>query len=374
VKAPDVLIVGGGVIGCALAYELAKRGAAVTLLERDRMGAHASGIAAGMLAPRAEASPVTAGRNPLLELGLRSLRLFPSWAAELEEASGISVEYRRSGLLRVAETQEEAAELRQREGWQRQLVAEVRWQEGEELRREEPGLGSHIVGGLLSPEEGHVQSRRWVEALVRGAQARGARFEEGTPVVGLLRTGKRVTGVRTTHGERPAGHVVLATGPWAVPFSGELGIPLPIAPVKGQLVHLTTRWAGLKRIVFAHGCYLVPRADGTVTVGSTQEDAGYDARPTAGAVGYLVERAVRLVPGLKEAHFLGAEAGLRPATPDRLPVLGAPPEWEGVTLALAHFRNGVLLSPITAQLLADFVLEGKAGPILAPFSPGRFAG
>lgn len=369
-KAPDVLIVGGGIIGCALAYELAKRGAAVTLLERDRLGAHASGVAAGMLAPLAEAQR----KDALLELGLRSLALYPAWAAEIEEASGIAVECRRSGLLRVAETAEEAAELRRREAWQRELGAGVHWEEGAELRHEEVGLGGHIVGGLVSPEEGHVQSRRLVEALVRAGQARGARFEEGTPVVGLLREGQRVIGVRTAREERPAGHVVLAAGAWGGTFGAELGLPLPIAPVKGQLVHLAARTPVLRRVIFAHGCYLVPRADGSITVGSTEEDAGYDTRPTAGVVAYLVERAVRLVPGLQEAHFLGVEAGLRPATPDRLPVLGAPAAWTGISLALAHFRNGVLLSPITARLLAEVVLEGRAEPALAPFSPDRFAG
>ena len=373
VAAPDVIVVGGGVIGCAITWALAKAGASVTLLERDYVGAHASSVAAGMLAPLTEARHPSGGPgdDALFDLTLRSLDLFPSFADELREATGVDVECVISGLLRVPESPESASRLRERFRWLEGLQRGVQWLDAGSLRDAEPSLDPIAHGALYSPQEGHVQSRRVVQALASAATVAGAAVIEGTPVVSLTQEGDRVTGVRTMQETLSAGEVVLCAGPWA-DLTEALGYHLPVRPEKGQLLTVRPRQALLRRIVFADTCYLVPRRDGTVLVGATAEDVGYDARPTAWSVGRILEGALRVVPKLAEAEFLGTVAGLRPKTPDRLPVLGPLPGWRGVTLATGHFRNGILLSAITAQLVSELVLTGRSEVLPAPFSPARF--
>lgn len=364
----DVVVVGGGVVGCGVAWALARESLAVALLERDAIGAHASGVAAGMLAPLAEAH----GDAPTLPLGLESLALYPDLVAELRERSGIDPQWVRSGVLRVATTEAETTRLAVRAA---QLAAHgVEWWDAAAVRAAEPQLAAEVSGALWSPLEGHVESALLTAAQARAAQALGARVACGTPVLALRREGSRVVGVRTAAGDWSAPWVVLATGPWAGVGAGALGLvpALPVAPLRGQIVALRPPAGGLGAMVRGERAYLVPRRDGRVLVGATEERVGFDRRVTAEGVRGLLAAARELVPALGDADFSGAAAGLRPATPDGLPLVGAAPGLEGLLLAVGHARNGVLLSPITGRLVADQVAGKRLPDAAQAFRPERF--
>jgi len=354
------------VIGCAVAYRLAREGLAVTLLEGGEIGAQASGAAAGMLAPASEAE----GPGPLLRLGLESLALYPAWAAELRARSGIDPELERCGVLRVAESPQTAEALARHATALPE--AELTWLDAAALRAAEPALAPGLAGALLAPGEAHVRTPLLVRALAAAAAGAGARLEAGTPVVGLLRDGARVTGVATARGPEPAGAVVLCTGSWTAGAAAwvEPAFAAPVVPVRGQIVALDAPRPPLARIVWGEGAYLVPRRDGSVAVGATVERVGFDCRVTAEGVRALLAGACALAPALAGASFRGAWAGLRPDTPDHLPLVGPVPGLAGLFLAAGHYRNGVLLAPLTGDLVA----EGLAGkPWRAPaLLPSRF--
>lgn len=353
----DVVVVGGGVIGCAIAFTLARERLGVTLLEADDVASGASGAAAGMLAPLSEA----AGPGPLQRLGLASLALFPDLVAELRERSGIDAEFERSGCLRVAFSEEEASHLRARD---RALPSlDLEWLDPEAARRQEPALSSGVFGALFSPHECHVRSPLLSRALALSAAHLGAEIRTGTPVRGLLREGGRVRGVETSSGVVEAATVVLCTGVAAAQSPAWLGRghTLPIAPVRGQILSLLPRPPGLRTMLRGASTYLVPKRDGTVVVGATEERAVYERRVTAAGVSQLLGDALQIVPDLDDASFVSAWAGLRPATPDHLPMVGPWPGVEGLALAVGHYRNGVLLAPLTAQLVAGLLL-GKGMP------------
>jgi glycine oxidase len=367
--AADAVVVGGGVIGSAVAWTLAREGLAVTLLERGELAAQASGAAAGMLTPSPEASD----DGPFLRLARASLALFPSWCQALREGSGVDPEYEASGSLHVARTAEEAEQIRARA---RSLATPgAEWLDPRAAREAAPGLSDAILGALWSPGDANVRSPLFTRACATAAGQLGARIRVGVAAVGLRRAGAHVTGVVTTAGEHPAGCVVLCTGAWLPECAGWLDqrVRIPIEPVRGQILSLEAPEPPLRTIVFGGGVYLVPKRDHSIVVGATQERAGFDSRVTAEGVAQLLAAAPALVPGLARSTFLSAWAGLRPATPDRLPLLGTLPGVPGLVIAAGHFRNGVLLAPITARLVADLVL-GKALPADADaLRPERFA-
>ncbi len=369
-SAPDVVVVGGGVVGCAVAYALAREGVAVTLLERDALASQASGAAAGMLAPLAEAE----SDGPFLALGLRSLALFPDLVAELAAGDSASdPEYVRCGVLRVATSDAEALDLRARV---RAFAGRgLEWWDARATRAEAPLLAERVRGAVWSPHEAHVRSVGLVHALAEGAQRRGARVETGVAATGLRREGSRVVGVRTAREDLAAGHVVLCAGAftpacWAWQ---DAALPLPIEPVKGQILALTPRGDALSCIVWGEGAYLVPKRDGTVVVGATEERVGYDVRVTAQGVHALLAAALRLAPGLGTARFAGAWAGLRPVTPDGLPAVGPVPAASGLWVAAGHGRNGVLLAPLTGRLVTDGILGRSVSEEASRLDPARFA-
>ncbi len=365
----DVVVVGGGVIGCAVAWHLARERVSVALLERDDLAVHASGVAAGMLTPIAEVGE----EGPLLRLGLESLEVFPALVEELREASGVDPEYARSGLLFAARTEEEEADLRDRARTLAHL--DLAWVDAAAARAREPHQGPDLRGALWSPREAHVRGGLLTRAYGRAAESLGARILRGTPVVGLVRSGVRVVGVRTGEGDWSAGHVVLASGAWAGEAAAWLGAgpTLPIAPVRGQILEVEAPGVRLSTVLWGSGVYLVPRRDGRVTVGATEERVGFDCRVTARGVAQLLAAATRLVPALDDASFLGAWAGLRPATPDRLPLMGPAPGAEGLILAVGHYRKGIMLSPVTGRLVADLVLGKGVPPEARPLLPERLS-
>ncbi len=363
----DAVIVGGGVIGCGVAFALAREGLSVVLVERDRIGAHASAAAAGMLAPIAESE----GVGPLFEAGVQSLALFPALADEVRELSGIDPQLVRSGVLRVARAPEADA-VRARA---RALARfECEWLPGELARKREARLAADVAGALFSPREAHVDPLLLTRALGAAAARRGARFELGVEAIGLVREGARVCGVRLRTGEIAADHVVLCSGAWTRFWEEAAGAPLPVEPVRGQMLALETREPPPAHVIWSEHAYLVPRRDGSLLVGATVERAGFDARTTAAGIAELLAGATALLPELGAATFLRAWAGLRPATPDGLPLVGPVPGAPGLVVASGHYRNGILLAPLTALWVTELVLRGTLPAAAAPFAPARLAG
>ncbi len=326
----DICVVGGGLIGLSVAWRAAQRGATVTLLEAGTLGAGASHVAAGMLAPVAELEVGEAGRR-LLELSLASLERWPAFADELREASGIDVGLRRSGTLVVARDDDEAEALERELAFRRERGLEVERLRPSEARRRESALAPTVRLALDVPGDASVDPRRVLDALAAACRAEGVELREGARV-----------------DELPAGRVVLAAGAW----SGQLMPGVPVRPVKGQLLRLRDpRGPGLlERVLRFEGGYLVPRGDGAYVLGATMEERGFDTTVTAGGLYELLRDAHELVPGISELVVEEALAGLRPGTPDNLPIVE---ERDGVVVATGHGRNGVLLAPLTAELAVD---------------------
>jgi glycine oxidase len=349
----DAIFVGGGVIGLACAWRAAERGARVTVLERAaEPPAGATNVAAGMLAPVGE---LTFGEPELLELTLDSAALYPQFVAELEAAGEVATGYSPCGALHVALDRDEAAQLRRRHDLQRSLELEAEWLSPRACRELEPGLTPSFNGGVLAAGEAAIDPRALARALAAAAGGAGAELRSGCEVVDGLWEGERLAGVRTAAGEElRAGAVVLASGAWSgsTPWLPEAARP-PVRPVKGEVVELRSRDGEppCGRILASERVYLVPREDGRLVVGATVEERGYDTVVTAGGVHELLREAYRLLPDVAEMELLGASAGLRPGTPDNLPRIG-PGAVEGLVLATGHYRNGILLAPLTADRIA----------------------
>jgi glycine oxidase len=332
------------------------------LLERDEIASGASGGAAGIATPGVEGSR----GGPFLDLARAGLAALREEVPRLAAETGVDVGYRADGVLEVAEDDAEAASLR---ASARRSLDGARFLGARELRELEPALAARLCGAALLPRDVHVVSPWLVHALATRALRRGATIREHTRVRALLRAQGRVIGARTDEGELRARAVVLAAGPWSSELSPA---PLPVRPVKGQLAYLRPARALLHRPVFGRGVYLAPKADGRLVVGATEEDAGFDATPRDDTSRDLVARAARLVPELESEPVAGAWAGLRPATPDRLPVIGTRGDLPGVIFATGHFRNGVLLSLVTARVVASLVAGVRPPVDIAAFSPERF--
>lgn len=367
-RGAEIIVIGGGAIGCAIAYFAAKAGAKVTVLERGTIAGESTGAAAGMLAPITEKS----GQSAFLALGLRSLEMFPTLATELEERSGVDIELVPSGILRVVYSGREEEELRAASAWQEGLDLETRWLTAEEAYALEPALAPGLWCAIYSPREQHLNPTRLAQAFAKAAVTFGATLREGTAVQELTHTDGEVQGVRLATGERLSGHVVLAAGSWSAALVEPLGLHLPVRPVRGQMVALAAPGFILRRVIWGERVYAMQKADGCIWVGGTVEEAGFDRRVTAAGVSLMLQGVAELIPALADSTFVGAWAGLRPGSADDLPILGPAPGWQGLTLATGHFRNGILLAPITGQLISDWILEGRRDPLLEPFSLSRF--
>jgi glycine oxidase len=360
----DVAVAGGGPIGLACAWRAASRGLRTVVLDAGDPGAWQ--VAAGMLAPVTEAEP---GEAALLELGLRSARGFEAFCAELGEDTG----HRRTGTLVVARDRDEAEALERQLALRRELGLEVERLRPSQARRAEPALAPTVRLALDVPGDHSVDPRRLVAALAAAFERVGGTLRRGERAVRVLTEGERATGLELAGGERVlAGQVLLAPGAGAVELPEAARIP--IRPVKGQILRLRDpRGPGLvTRTIRGEQGYLVPRADGRYVLGATMEERGRDTAPTAGGVYELLRDIGELVPGVFELEIEELQAGLRPATPDNLPAIG-PGALDGLVWAAGHFRNGILLAPVTAALVAG-VLAGEQLPDwAAPADPRRFA-
>jgi len=370
----DVTVIGGGAIGLAVAWRAAQRGRSVCLLERAALGAGATHVAAGMLAPVSEADP---GELALLELGLRSARAWPAFADELAEAAGRSGGARilhRCGALVVARDDDEALALERELALRHELGLEVQRLRPSAARRLEPALAPTVRLALSVPGDHAADPRSLVLALAGAARHAGAILRTGAAVQRILVQDGRATGVALAGGEFvSAEQVVVAAGAWTASLDGlPASARFPLRPVKGQLLRLRDpEGPGLtERIVRFDGGYLVPRGDGRYVLGATMEERGFDTSVTAGALYELLRDAAELVPGVHELIVEEMLAGLRPATPDNAPVLGRSDAVDGLVWATGHHRNGILLTPASADLVAG-ALDGEAPP--APFAARRFA-
>ena len=374
-KSPDAVVVGAGAIGLACAWRLAQRDLSVSVVDPDP-GGGASRAAAGMLAPVTE---VHFGEEPLLALNLESAHRYHSFVEELEGRTGRSVGYVPCGTLAVASDADDHAALGQLYEFQRRLGLDVERLTSRECRRLEPSLSPTVRGGLRVGQDHQVDPRRLVEALLAAGSAAGVEVVRRRVVEIAVGPGDRVEGVNLDDGTSvTTGCVVLAGGAW----SGQVGglppgsVP-PVRPVKGQLLRLrqgsgpALLQGNVRGLVAGSAVYLVPRADGEVVVGATMEEQGFDTSVTAGAVHDLLRDAYALVPGITELELAETGAGLRPCTPDNAPVIGRSAV-AGLVLATGHFRNGILLTPVTADIVADIV-TGAAIPELArAFGADRF--
>jgi glycine oxidase len=290
---------------------------------------------------------------------------------------GLDVEFRATGILRVARTEAERADLERQRRWQAARGLAAEWVDSDDLGQCEPLLrgvaGRLLAGGLWLADEAQVRSPRLVQALAMAAGRRGARFIEGTWATSINLSGDRVTGVTTPGGSVDADTVVLAAGVWSPDLGRSIGVHLPVLPVKGQVLSLRGLGKSPRQVIWSGDCYLVPRPDGEILLGSTEEEGNYDARPTLAGVNRLTEAALEVVPAAGGYVVEGIWAGLRPAAPDRRPIVGWAPGVERLMIATAHYRNGVLLGPLTGRRVAEQIAEGTVSPEFAPFGPERFS-
>jgi len=362
-----VIVAGGGAIGCAVAWEAALRGLDVTLVERGTPGREATWASAGMISP----SGHTAEEGPFIELALASFHAYPAFVERLAGYTAEDPVFEPVGKLVVALSEAEVGEL---EAFKREQAGRIAVEliGGDEARRMEPALSDAVVAAAHVADDYRLDNVRLGRALWDAAARAGVRFRLGDSVSAVLSEGGRVRGVALAGGgELAAEAVVVAAGCWS---GGIRGLPraLPVVPVRGQMLALQAVPPPIRLSVHHGSTYLVPRVDGRLIVGSTRDNAGFRATPTAGGVSTLLAGALQLLPGLAEARVLEVWAGLRPGTPDNLPVLGADPELPGLVYATGHFRNGILLTPITGELIAD-VLEGREPRIsLEPYRADRF--
>lgn len=362
-------MIGGGVVGCAIAFELVSAGRRVTVIDMRRPGAGASLASAGILAPYVEGHHSAA----LRQLGLRSLELYGPFVERVAALSGRPVEFRRAGTLEVAVDDADVARLGHSAAALASAGVLAEWLDGDAARRLEPTLGPHVVGALRIPGHAIVNVPALTSACAGAAQAGGAVFRDGVAVTALAREAADLV-VHTTQGPLRARQVVMASGAWSAALAPPDAVATPVSPVRGQLVELRMPPGSLTHVLWGADVYLVPWNDGALYVGATSEHVGFDERTTAEGVEGLLARAIELAPGLQDASFVAARAGLRPGTDDGLPFIGPSAVLPGLCYACGHYRNGALLAPITAHLVArllDGDLSDPALPLVAPSRAGR---
>lgn len=360
-----IAIVGGGVMGCAIAWELARRGAKVTVVERGQIGGEASWASAGIvsLPNRPEWS------RERIDLGKMSLAMYPEWVADLESRTGVDVGYRRPGEWNIATTEEYEAVERRRAEFQAGLGYRVEEISAAAARTREPALPGSLRTAFFMPDVGSLQLHQLTKALAMAAAAAGVTVRSQTPVGGLEIVDGAVAGLRLADGPLAADTVVLAAGAWTRLLGDAVGLSFPTRPVKGQLVSFTGAPLRPRGVISGHGGYVRPRPDGSVIVAATEEEAGFDRRITADGVEWLIQLARTLCPVLLEGELAESWTGLRPGSDTGEPIIGPVPGVDGLWIAAGHFRTGAKEAPATGRLVAESILAGEADPLLTRFAP-----
>ncbi|HLI07613.1 MAG TPA: glycine oxidase ThiO [Ktedonobacteraceae bacterium] len=373
-QATEVAIVGGGVEGCSIAYQLSKAGVQASVFERAEIAAEASSAAAGLLAP----AGVLTGPKEGAALFLASWSMTPALIKELEAVSGVQVEYQVTGSLHVVTELDGEAGLRRYEQAWREHGANVNWITGDELHQFEPLLHPEIDAALSIPHAASIRPRLVTRAYAEAARKLGAQFYEQTEVTGFRQSGGKVTGIETAQGGQQeiidCERVVIATGAWSARVGSWLGLDIPVFPARGQILSLKQPATPLRHTIFGRGLYLVPKVDNTIYVGATVEQVGFDKSNTAGGLAWLLSTAIELLPELYDAALAHIWTGLRPWSGDGYPILGKAPGWENVFLATGHGAGGFELSAITGKTMAELLTTGQTPPLIQPFGLERFNG
>ncbi len=367
----DVVVLGGGVIGLAVARELRRAGVArLAVVDRGILGSGASSAAAGMLAPDAETDEL----DGFYKFCRESLEMYPRFAEELLDETGVDIELDRSGTLYAAFTAADSDEVRHRLETHARNGLNVVYLTAEETRKAEPFISPDVRESIFFPDDWQVESRKVLAALRRFAELNSIHVFENTEVLRLVSEGGRVTGVETTSGRIAAGTTVLATGAWASLIKiDDTPMPFMVEPIRGQIISYKTAKRLFERVIYSPRGYLVPRADGRILIGATSEDAGFDASVTDAGTAYLKDVGFEIVPSLSGLEISDAWAGLRPLASGGHPIIGLLPETKGIVVAAGHYRNGILLSPLTGRIVADLIAEGMDSEYFGMFGLGRMS-
>ncbi|WP_088035414.1 glycine oxidase ThiO [Evansella clarkii] len=363
----EAIIVGGGIIGGSIAFHLANRGYDVLLLDKGRAGKKASSAAAGMLAAQAELNDC----GPLFQLARKSRGMFGNLADELKEITGIDIELKNKGMYKIALNERESREYKRIIELQKRLGDQAEWLNQDELRSIEPALSEAVTGAMFIEKDGHVSAPALTEAFLKASAALGAGIKEYTEVQSLQFSCGKITGVVTDSGEFTSDHVIIAGGAWSSKVMAASGLKLDAYPVKGECFSVITERPLATGTIFSHGCYIVPKKGNRIVVGATVKPDTFNEKVTMDGILTLMEKARNIMPAITEGELESTWAGIRPQTGDGLPYLGEHPLYKGLYTATGHFRNGILLSPVTGEVIADLI-EGKQPEIdLSPFLPAR---
>ncbi len=372
----DSAIVGGGVIGCAIAWRLAQAGMKVVVVERGDIGREASHAAGGMLVPLAEAD----NADDLFHLCVASRAMYADFANELRLASGLDIEYRTEGTLYLSLTEHDDEELERRWQWQHAAGMNVKRLNADCARKLEPQINGKLRWALKFPDDHQVNNRLMVEALRLSAQNAGVEFQTLTEVERLLIEScagrEQVVGIKTSRGEIRSNNVIVAAGSWSSLLKSESEVLLPnlkVGPVHGQMVAVEMPAPPVNHIIYSCRAYVVPRLGGFVIAGSTSDKFGFEKRVTADGMASIIERAKEILPGFGNLTITEIWSGLRPRAGDGLPVIGPDASVAGLVYATGHYRNGILLTPITAKVVSEIILKGETRVPLSPFRPARFS-
>jgi len=363
----DAAIAGGGVIGGAIALELARAGLRVAVFDRQQPGQEASWASAGILSP----APENPGMVAMVPLGKTSIALYPEFVAQVEEISGRSAGFRPKGTLEALFSQDTKAQLSTIIALHHGLGLRAEPLRAEDARELEPALSEEVEAAVLRPEEASVDNRALTGAILEAAQRSGAEIFSGSGVKAIWREGNRCAGLVLQNEKMEAKWTIIAAGCFSAAIDG-IARYAPVRPAKGQMVALRADDLKIDRVLWSEKIYLVPRNDGRIVAGATIEHAGFDKRVTAGGIEKILSAAIELAPGLANARIEETWAGLRPDSPDHLPILGST-DLDGLLMATGHFRSGILLTPITARLVREWIMEQRVSVDWDRFSPMRFS-
>ncbi|WP_343836175.1 glycine oxidase ThiO [Salinibacillus aidingensis] len=367
VKKYDAIVIGGGVMGGSTAFQLSKKGYRTLVLEKDQLGGKASSAAAGMIGAQVELD----SDSPMFQLARESRKQFPELAEEIKDLAGIDIGFRKNGMLKMAFTNEEREKFLKIIETQQQLGEQVDWLTPEEVINKEPLLSSSLKGAMYIEGDGQVSAPDFTMGLLKSAAALGTDLKEYCEVKGFLREGNRVIGVSTNEGNFYSHSVVVTAGAWTTQLIQESGLDLKGYPVKGESFSVITHKPLLTHTIFSSSCYIVPKTGGRLIIGATVKPHSFSRSVSVEGIAQLMEEAKFILPSIKETEWKKAWAGTRPQSLDGLPYLGEHPEWSHLFIANGHFRNGILLSPITGMIITDLIERKKTITDVEPFRIDR---